>query len=516
MFVFRNNTIERFFPKDYIFSGYDDVSVIPDADSYVWFYQAPIKFDNKILADEIDSFSSKFEYIVSKIGSDKLIVAFTMELLYHIDYIDNDWNLKFAIERYNNTLVSIANIHKNVKIIDINDFTKDYQSAELFDWKFYFLSQMGLNPRLSSQFMIWWQKKLSSISLKRKKCLILDLDNTLWGGVLGEDGIDGIKIGGDYPGKAFLYWQEALLELSKKGIILAICTKNNENDVKELWNKNPFMVLKKEHFSSLRINWNDKASNIREIAVELNIGLDSMVFVDDNPTERELIKQELPMVCVPDFPAQPYDLMTFYRYLVDEYFRVYALTDEDLNKTEQYKANANRVQAQKTFTDMESFLKSLEIKLKIEEANEHTISRISQMTQKTNQFNLTSHRYTESDISTMLNSGAKMWTLSVSDKFGDNGITGLIIIKDNIIDTFLMSCRVLGKDIEYAFLKYVLSQCGLNEIEAKYIPTEKNVQVKDFYEKLEFNLISDFGGVKQYLADVKSLDLNIKDYYSIN
>ena len=145
------------------------------------------------------------------------------------------------------------------------------------DWKFYFLSQMGLNPRLANDFKAWLAKKLDQVALKRKKCLVLDLDNTLWGGVLGEDGIDGIKIGGDYPGKAFLYFQEALLELSKSGVILTVCSKNNEQDVLEAWEKNPFIVLKKEHFAACRINWQDKATNIRELAEELNLGLDSFV-----------------------------------------------------------------------------------------------------------------------------------------------------------------------------------------------------------------------------------------------
>lgn len=208
-------------------------------------------------------------------------------------------------------------------------------------------SQMGINPKLASDFSCWFEDRLREISLCRKKCLVLDLDNTLWGGVLGEDGIDGIKIGGDYPGKAFLYFQEGLLELAKRGVILTICSKNNERDVLDLWEKNPFVLLRKEHFSAWRINWRNKADNIRELSEELNIGLDSLVFVDDNPTERELVRQMLPMVEVPEFPKQSYMLPDFLISLSDRYFRVYSVTEEDRRKTEQYKANASRTQGAK-------------------------------------------------------------------------------------------------------------------------------------------------------------------------
>ncbi len=234
-----------------------------------------------------------------------------MDILYAVPFTDDDYQLQAAVAEYNNALYVAEAGHKNVKVIDITEFTRKFNTSELFDWKFYFISQMGMNPKLSKDFKAWWDKKQNSISLKRKKCLVLDLDNTLWGGVLGEEGIDGIKIGGDYPGKAFLYWQEALLALSKSGVILTVCSKNNEQDVLDAWDKNPFNVLKKEHFVAYRINWTDKATNIKELASELNIGLDSFVFVDDNPTERELIKQMLPMVQVPEFPTQPYGLMFF-------------------------------------------------------------------------------------------------------------------------------------------------------------------------------------------------------------
>ena len=520
MFVFRNNTIERFFPKDYRFSGYDDISVIPESeDGYVWFYQVPIGFESVKLSQEIEACLRKFQMVLNAINPNKTIIAFTMEPLYSVSFTDEGFQSREAVIKYNEGLVSASKTHKNLKIIDFSEFTRQYAAGELMDWKFYFLSQMGMNPRLSAAFQQWFAKKLDQIALKRKKCLVLDLDNTLWGGILGEDGPDGIQIGGDYPGKAFLFFQKGLLELSMNGVILAVCSKNNEKDVLEAWEKNPFMVLRKEHFAACRINWQDKATNIKELAEELNIGLDSFVFVDDNPTERELVRQMLPMVAVPEFPKQPYDIPLFFKSLVEDYFKVYTVTAEDRAKTEQYRANAQRNQASKAFTNYDDFLESLDIQIAIEKANEFNLPRIAQMTQKTNQFNLTTHRYTDADLKTKIAEGWKIWCMSVSDRFGDNGITGCLILDGNEIDTLLLSCRILGKGIEFAFVKRVLGLLkdgGFDSVEASYIPTAKNAQVKDFYDKCGFRCISEGEkGVKQYSVALKDLDLSIRDYYKI-
>ena len=427
--------------------------------------------------------------------------------------------LMSAINDYNTTLVQIEKDYPNVKLLDIREFTRQYPATEIIDWKFWFISQMSMNPRLSKAFMEWFSCKLDEIALKRKKCVVLDLDNTLWGGVLGEDGIEGIKLGGDYPGKAFHYFQEALFELSKTGVILTVCSKNNEEDVLEAWEKNPFMVLKKDSFATWRINWTDKATNIRELAEELNIGLDSFVFVDDNPTERELIRQSLPMVEVPEFPEQPYELPIFFQSLIERNFRVYSVTQEDQKKTEQYKANAQRAQAQRSFVDFDSFLESLDIQMTIEAANEFNIPRIAQMTQKTNQFNLTTKRYTDADIRAFLTNGWRIWCISVADRFGDNGITGAIIVNGNEIDYFLLSCRILGKGIEKAFLKCVfrlLIDSGLKSIRAIYIPTAKNWQVRDFYDRFGLPcVIEQEDGSKEYATDLDLIDLQIEKFYHI-
>ena len=521
-FVFRNNTIERFFPKDYSFSGYDDISVIPtDVDGYVWFYQLPVKYDLEMLSSEIRGYAQKLSFVLAQIDSAKPFIVLTMDEGSYAVPFTSGIGLLSAVSDYNAALVQVETDHNNVKLLDIREFTRQYPVNDIFDWKFWFISQMGMNPRLSKPFAEWYQHKLDEIALKRKKCLVLDLDNTLWGGVLGEDGIEGIKLGGgDYPGKAFHYFQEALLELSKSGVILTVCSKNNEADVLEAWEKNPFMVLKKDNFAAWRINWTDKATNIKELADELNLGLDSFVFLDDNPSERELIKQVIPMVEVPEFPAQPYELPSFFREMVEKYFRVYSITNEDKKKTEQYRANAQRAQAQRGFVDFDAFLESLDIQINIESANEFNIPRIAQMTQKTNQFNLTTKRYTETDVRSFIQTGWKIWCISVADKFGDNGITGCIMVNDDTIDSFLLSCRILGKGIEMVFIKRILAllkEKGFKSVSAQYIPTAKNALVKDFYDRCGFACVKeDVDGNKEYVLELQNADLSFKEYYHIN
>jgi FkbH-like protein len=525
-FIFRNNTIEAFFgDKGVAYSGYDDVSMVPkDAEQYIWFYQVPFKTYSSALSAEIDTYFGKFQMVYNQIGADKTFIVFTLENLFPIKLTNSDFSVEKSLEKFNSDIIAFAEKHSNVKVVDFKEFLNRYSLDELVNWKFYFISQMQLNPKLTADFQKWFKRKEAEIQLKRKKCLVLDLDNTLWGGILGEDGIDGIKIGGDYPGKAFLYWQEDLLELSKSGVILTICSKNNEKDVLEAWEKNPFMVLKKDNFSAYRINWNDKATNLQGLARELNIGLDSFVFIDDNPTERELIKQVLPMVSVPDFPEKPYELPKFFKQLVSEYFCVYKITEEDKNKTAQYKANAERAAEQAKFVNFEDYLKSLNIEIDILKADNFNKERIAQMTQKTNQFNLTTRRYTDADVQQKIDGGWKIYCISVRDKFGDNGITGTIFFtpKDENntveIDSLLLSCRILGKGIEMAFIHSLLNtltEDGVRKVKASYIPTAKNAQVSDFYDRAGFKFLNESSGVKSYSVDLSD-KIEIKEYYKIN
>lgn len=517
IFVFRNNTIEPFFGANHTFSGYDDISMIPDAESYIWWYQLPLRYDMLQLAEEVRMYQGKVEYVVKNISANKVFYVFTIptsslpkiELNHHV--------LKDAIIDFNNYIHQLSLQHSNVKVVDVWDFIRKYSLNELVDWKYYFTAQIPYNPQLVRAFRTWWQRQQQSILLQRKKCLVLDLDNTLWGGIVGEDGVEGIQLSGDYPGKAFHLWQEGIKELQHSGVMLAICSKNNIADVEEVWQKRTDMLLQKSDFVAMRINWQDKATNIQELASELNIGLDSFVFVDDNPAERELIKQQLPMVVVPDFPEQPYQLPDLYQQLVENYFSVYALTDEDREKTKQYAANIQRREAEQTFTNLDDFIASLDIRLGIRAVDEISLPRVAQMTQKTNQFNLTTHRYSEQDLHEILSAAGEIWTLSVSDRFGDSGVTGVIILtQDGVIDVMLLSCRVLGKGIEEVFLKYVLQHTKHTVVMATYIKTAKNSLVESFYDKMGFELLNYDETAKYYRITPGDTDLTFKQLYTVN
>lgn len=522
-YIFRNSTVELFFSAlNASYSGYNEISHIPDdADRYIWAYLPPVKTDIIKFVLEIETFAQQLQFVLSKIKPQKACYAFTMYNMYYLYHETGNYVINSAIEKYNDNLYALAHTHHHLKIIDFSHFCRHYPLQSLIDWKYYYLSQIQLNPKLSSDFHCWLQNEIDAIEGKRKKCLVLDLDNTLWGGILGEDGIEGIQIGNTYPGSAFLDFQNNLLELAKNGVLLTICSKNNEQDVLEAWEKNPFLQIRKEQLAAWRISWQNKAEMIVSLANELNIGLDSMVLIDDNPAERALVKQIYPLVEAPDFPKQPYLLPAFFEKICTNYFQSYKLTDEDKTQLEHYKANAERLSFQQSFVAFDDYLKSLHIELTIHTLNTINLPRIAQLTQKTNQFNLTTKRYTDEELQKFL-----VYCLDVKDKFGDNGITGVVIVSTDIkaeiayIDNFLLSCRILGKQIETVFLKFVLNKLkvsGFSTIYASYIPTLKNAQVSDFYDSHGFKLDeTDLNGTKHYRCSMQELDLTIPEIYKIN
>jgi len=417
-----------------------------------------------------------------------------------------DFSVAQAIADFNAFAVEYASKNSNVKILDFTGFCNRYAQEDLVDWKFYFMSQAAISPKLAGPFRKWFAAEKEATVKTAKKCLILDLDNTLWGGILGEDGPDHLKIGGDYPGKAFHFFQEQILELQKRGIILAICSKNNESDAWDFIENSRDQILRKEHFAAWRINWTDKATNIRELAQELNIGLDSMVFLDDSPTERELVATMIPEVVVPEFPAAPYALPVFFNDLKNQYFKIYEARAEDREKTQQYKANAERHQLQTQFTNIDDFIKSLNIETTIRVNDESDFPRIAQMSQKTNQFNLTGKRYSDLEIMDVKAAGGYVFSLSVKDKFGDSGMTGAAVVsvvgEAATIDNLFLSCRILGRKIENAFMKTVLEKLqltGVKTVHASYVKTLKNATVVDYYTSEHFKTISETDSEKQYL-----------------
>ena len=354
------------------------------------------------------------------------------------------------------------------------------------------------------------------------KCLVLDLDNTLWGGVVGDDGLEGIVIGqGSGLGEGFAAVQTYALELSRRGVILALCSKNDEANAMEPFDKHPEMVLRRSDIASVFANWNDKAANIRQIAEALNIGLDSLVFLDDNPFERALVREELPMVAVPEAPEDPA--------LVPEllaaagYFEGLALTADDRSRTEQYQVNKARESLKASSTDIEGYLRSLGMQLVWRRFDKVGLQRTVQLINKTNQFNLTTRRYGEADVVAVMDDPRAVGLqLRLLDRFGDNGVIAILIGRLNevdalVVDTWLMSCRVLGRQVEQATLNLIAAEAarlGARRLIGEYIPTAKNGMVRDHYAKLGFQVTetrADGGGVATLeLADFAPIETFIE------
>ncbi len=327
-----------------------------------------------------------------------------------------------------------------------------------------------------------------------KKCLIIDLDNTMWGGIIGDDGIDNIQIGSLGIGKAFTNFQKWVKELKNRGIILAICSKNFESIAKDVFVNHPDMILRLEDISVFVANWDNKADNIKYIQSILNIGFDSMVFLDDNPFEREIAKKNIPSLTVPELGEDPSEYVDYLKTL--NLFETASYVKNDTKRTLQYQEESKRKKEEIKYTDQASFLKSLNMEIKVAQFDSFNLPRVAQLIQRSNQFNLRTVRYTETELKAL--SKAENYiclALELKDSFGEYGIISIVILEKKkdllFIDTWVMSCRVLKRGVEEFVFNYVLrlanSMDGIKKIKGEYIPTKKNIFVKDLYQDLGFN-----------------------------
>ena len=342
------------------------------------------------------------------------------------------------------------------------------------------------------------------------KCLVLDLDNTLWGGIIGDDGLEGIRLGqGSALGEAFVAFQRYAQALSRRGIILAVCSKNDEPIARAPFERHPEMILKLPDIAAFVANWQDKATNLREIAHRLSLSLEHLVFVDDNPAERDLIRRQLPAVAVPELPEDP---ALYPQCLADAgYFEALYLTADDSQRTRQYQQNRERDSLKTSAASMEDYLRSLEMELQWYPFDEIGLQRIVQLINKTNQFNLTTRRYTESEVRGFMDQPAAITLqLRLADRFGDNGMISAIITPPDgaggaFIDTWLMSCRVLGRGVEEAALNLLAEQArsrGLEYLTGEYLPTDKNGMVAELYPRLGFHTVAHSGSGSRWQLDL--------------
>jgi FkbH-like protein len=329
------------------------------------------------------------------------------------------------------------------------------------------------------------------------KCVALDLDNVLWGGTVGDDGLDGLRLGDLGDGEAYVEFQLWLRELQARGIILGVCSKNDEDKAREPFRSHSDMVLKEEDISCFIANWNDKAGNLRELAKRLNIGLDSVVFIDDSPFERNLVRELAPEACVPEMPTDPADYVPYLESL--NLFETTQFSDEDRKRAEFYRANALRESEQHRFATVDDYLVSLEAEAVVERFDEQHLPRIAQLVQRTNQFNLTTIRHSAEELRGFAKDPAYLpLYATLRDRFGDNGLVSVVIAKQDgsalDIVTWLMSCRVISRRLEEFVLDHLVhaaKEAGLGEIHGRYVPSKKNGLVARHYEKLGFRLVEE-------------------------
>ena len=486
-----------------------------DSDAVVIFWEACNFIDG--LQYKIDLFSDKeFNGIVNKIKLEidivlsalkntSIVIINKFSSLIFDQFSLSDNNLRRLIDILNKHLKDSVRV--NTRLVDVDGIISRLSIKSATDLRYYHSSKTLYSVEFYKEYFENIKYFFFAANGKTKKALIFDCDNTLWKGILAEDGFDGIEI--------FQEIQYLALCLIKKGVIIGLCSKNNPEDVDNVLENHPDMVLRNDNIVIKKINRDNKVLNLKSIAEDLNIGLESLVFIDDSDFEVGLIKQKLPDVKVFQVPSKKHEYRLMMK-IVSNLFYNTSITEEDAQKNKMYKEQVERSKVKNKAVNIESYLVSLGISITVYLDNISQSSRISQLTQKTNQFNLTTKRYTESDINSLILDVEKIViSIEVEDKYGQSGLTGLAILckKSLMIDTLLLSCRVLGRNIEYKFLDIVIDIANKNSIKtlkAKYIKTKKNQQVNDFYNQCGFNITDRSDNISQY-----SLDINKYKYKHI-
>jgi FkbH-like protein len=486
-----------------------DSASFQDANAIVIFWEVCNFIDGLQYKAESLS-SSEFESIVLKIKTEidlilrnlkdtPLILINRFSSLIFDQFSLSNNRINQLVERLNAYLKEKCGM--NVKIIDIDKVISRLSIKSSIDLRYYYSSKTLYSIDFYKKYFEYIKPIFLSTTGKIKKALIFDCDNTLWKGILGEDGFDNIKI--------YREVQYLALQLAKKGVIICLCSKNNPKDVDDVLENHPDIILKDKYIVIKKVNWNDKVSNLKSIAQSLNIGLDSLVFIDDSSFEIELIKRELPTIKTFQVPVKEYEYGLMMRE-VGNLFYSPSQTKEDIQKVKIYKKQLQRSEDRGGIGNIEDYLRSLSLELIVHVDDLSQVSRIAQMTQKTNQFNLTTIRYTESDIRKLVEDELKtVISISVSDKYGDSGVTGLAILDSDksAIDTLLLSCRVLGRNIEYKFMDIIIDFAKNKDISllnSRYIKTIKNQQVSDFYERCGFIKIDEVDSSSQYNLHVEN------------
>lgn len=417
----------------------------------------------------------------------------------------DDLSLQILEQLYNQFLLELVNKNENVRVFPYAKLVRTIGENAAFSFKMWYLGKILHSNEFQNILSQQVEESIVREQRTAKKVLVLDLDNTLWGGLAGDYPGEDIELSDDHAGLVYKNCQRIIRMMKQSGVILAIASKNNEQDAMNVLENHPHMILKKEDFAAMQIHWEPKNISLERIAKELNLGLDSFVFWDDQETERELIRQMLPQVTVPDFPENQELLTTALTGIYDGYFRKPRVTGEDLNKTQQYAQNRQREEMKMGATDFASYLKGLQIVVRRVDAGENR-ERFLQLCNKTNQFNLTTVRYEVGQIQKIVEDlNKRVYLYRISDRFGEYGIVAAVIVdvtEKPIIEEFVLSCRVMGKRVEYAIMddveKSLISE-GYQSLLATYRKTAKNAPVENLFEDMGYNVTGrDQGGNKEY------------------
>lgn len=425
--------------------------------------------------------------------------------------------IRFEDQIENHLIECVQNLHDagaSIYILPVKDAITDMGRRSFYSDKMWYIGSMPYSIKGLSTLSALIGRYISAAKGMRKKCMAVDLDNTLWGGVIGEDRVEGISLSSHKEGAQYYDTQKILKKMKEQGVMLAILSKNNVEDVEPVF-RHPNIILRHKDFAAESINWESKTVNIRKLAKDLNIGLDAFVFLDDNPAEREQMKAECPEVAVIDFPKDSSLLPDTVEQAYNDYFLCLEVTGEDTKKTEMYRAESLRKAEMSAAASVDDFLKNLEMVMTVHRMLPEEKKRVTQLVNKTNQFNVTTRRYSEEEIKSLAENG-DIITVHMADKYGDQGLVAVMILKyekeEAEIDTFLMSCRVMGRKAEEeiaARVKKYLKKKDVKKIRASYIKTAKNTPVLKLFDKLGFTHISGEirkdGDCKNYLAETDAL-----------
>lgn len=488
----------------YTFNAEAIVILLDGTESRTW-------ADYKLALNRIDLWKKALEFLITKLDNIPVFVS-TIDIRANAILAMSEASFATDIEYQWFTFVSEKiRQHRNLFWYDLKSSIMNLGRNTFYSDKMWYMGNMPFSREGLAQIVRDLQTLVDGYYSPSKKVIVLDLDNTLWGGVIGEDGVEGIELSDHKEGQRFYDFQRQLLEMKKRGVLLAINSKNNLEDAKKIFDEHPFSVLKWDDFVCKKVNWNQKAANIKEMEKELNLTEGAFIFIDDNPIEREIVKGECPEVEVLEFPEDTTSLFRFAEEFYAKYFRQARVLLEDSKKTEMYLAEEKRRAHRDSSIDLNEYIEKLEMEADIHLMRKSEIERVAQLCNKTNQFNVTTKRYSEKDIIQLSQDrNVQIFTVYAKDKYGEAGLVSVLIgkvYKENVlIDTFLMSCRVMGRKLENVIFgeicRYYKNR-SISQIHAEYIQTKKNAPVMSLYENLGFALVEKFDDRKTYIYDLK-------------